>query len=63
MSDFVIKNGVLIKYTGDEPEVVVPDGITEIKNEAFVLHILSDTHNFIIYHRNFNIINKYTRNN
>lgn len=38
MSDFVIKNGVLIKYIGDEPEVVVPDGITEIKNEAFAFN-------------------------
>ena len=38
MSDsdgFVIENGVLIKYTGKETEVVIPDGVTEIGAKAF----------------------------
>lgn len=38
MSDagnFVIENGVLIEYTGDEIDIVIPDGITKIGDEAF----------------------------
>ncbi len=33
--DFVIKNGVLKKYTGNDAVVVVPDGVTEIGQYAF----------------------------
>lgn len=32
---FVIENGVLIKYTGKETDVVIPDGVTEIGAMAF----------------------------
>ncbi len=32
---FDIQDGVLVKYTGDATEVVVPDGVTEIGQEAF----------------------------
>ena len=35
MSDFQIENGVLVKYTGNGGDVVVPDGVTSIGNEAF----------------------------
>ncbi len=35
MSDFVIENGVLKKYTGNGGDVVIPDGVTEIENGAF----------------------------
>lgn len=34
-SDFTIVNGVLQKYTGTDPEVAVPEGITEIAEGAF----------------------------
>ncbi len=33
--EFVIENGVLIKYQGVEEEVIVPEGITEIGHSAF----------------------------
>ena len=35
MSDFQIENGVLVKYTGNGGDVVIPDGVTSIGNEAF----------------------------
>ncbi len=35
MSDFVIKNGVLEKYTGESTEVIIPKKVTEIKKLAF----------------------------
>ena len=33
--EFVIQNGVLVKYTGSGGSVVIPDGITRIGREAF----------------------------
>lgn len=33
--DFVIENGVLVKYKGKGDEVVVPDGVTKIDAEVF----------------------------
>ena len=33
--DFIIENGVLKKYVGKDKYVVVPDGVKQIKNEAF----------------------------
>lgn len=33
--DFVIENGVLIKYTGPGGDVVIPDGVTEIGRNVF----------------------------
>lgn len=35
MSDFVIENGVLKKYTGPGGDVVIPDGVTKIATYAF----------------------------
>ena len=34
-SDFVIKDGVLKKYKGSGRKVVIPDGVTEIGDNAF----------------------------
>ncbi|EJF39691.1 leucine rich repeat protein [Clostridium sp. MSTE9] len=34
-SDFVIQDGVLMKYNGTAKDVVIPDGVTEIGKEAF----------------------------
>lgn len=34
-SEFVIEDGVLKDYTGDDEEVIVPDGVTRIGNRAF----------------------------
>ena len=36
MSDFVIENGALIKYEGNEKEVVVPKGLATIGYHAFI---------------------------
>ncbi len=33
-SDFVIENGVLTKYTGEDTNVIIPEGVTEIGNDA-----------------------------
>lgn len=33
--DFIISNGILIKYLGTSNEVVIPEGVTEIADEAF----------------------------
>ncbi|MBE6666408.1 MAG: hypothetical protein E7603_09380 [Ruminococcaceae bacterium] len=33
--NFVIENGILMKYKGKEQHVVIPEGITEIAEEAF----------------------------
>ena len=35
LNDFVIENGILIKYTGEGGDVVIPSGITSISNMAF----------------------------
>ena len=35
--DFIIENGVLIKYVGGGGEVVIPDGVSAIGDEAFIL--------------------------
>ena len=36
MSDFVIENGVLKKYTGEGGDVVIPEGVKEIGEQAFI---------------------------
>lgn len=36
LNDFIIENGVLETYTGNETEVTIPDGVTSIGNGAFV---------------------------
>lgn len=33
--DFIIEDGVLVKYTGTDKDVVIPDGVTKIKDNAF----------------------------
>ena len=38
INDFVIENGVLTKYTGNDSEAVIPDGVTEIGEYAFYMH-------------------------
>lgn len=35
LNDFEVENGVLIKYTGNEEHVVIPEGVTEIGEFAF----------------------------
>lgn len=35
MSDFRIKNGVLVKYVGNGGDVVIPDSVTAIGVKAF----------------------------
>ena len=35
VNDFEIKNGVLVKYRGNDTDVVIPDGVTEIGDYAF----------------------------
>ncbi|MBQ2988723.1 MAG: hypothetical protein IJD59_06450 [Clostridia bacterium] len=35
MHDFVIENGELPVYTGNERRVVIPDGVTSIGKNAF----------------------------
>ncbi len=37
MSDFVIENGVLTKYTGNGGDVIIPDGVTSIDKMVFFL--------------------------
>ncbi len=34
--DYIIKNGVLTRYIGDEKELVIPDGVTAIAPRAFL---------------------------
>ena len=34
-SDFIIENGVLTKYVGPGGDVVIPEGVTEIRYWAF----------------------------
>ena len=43
MSDFIIRDGVLVKYVGHERQVTIPDGVTTIGAEAFCLHITLDS--------------------
>lgn len=35
LKDFQIENGFLKKYTGCDPEVTIPEGTTEIGENAF----------------------------
>ena len=41
-SDFVVQDGVLIKYNGTAKDVVIPDGVTEIGKEAFTTYLSYD---------------------
>ena len=34
-NDFIIENGVLVKYEGTQAEVIIPDDVTQIGKEAF----------------------------
>ena len=45
INDFVIENGVLTKYIGNDTEVVIPDGVKVIGNFAFesdspIIHVV-----------------------
>ena len=35
MQDFIIEKGVLVKYTGEGEDVIIPDGVTAIGDKAF----------------------------
>ncbi len=35
-NDFLIKNGVLVKYKGKKSKVIIPEGVTSIGNRAFM---------------------------
>ena len=35
MSDFLIQDNILMKYTGSDSEVVITDGVTTIMDHAF----------------------------
>ena len=35
MEDFIIEDGVLKEYVGEESDVVIPEGVTAIGDEAF----------------------------
>ena len=35
MSDFVIENGILVKYNGNDGDVAIPDGVIGIGNDVF----------------------------
>ena len=35
MSDFLIQNNILIKYTGSDSSVIIPEGVTQIGSWAF----------------------------
>ena len=35
--DFIIENGVLKKYTGNEENVVIPEGVVSISGHALML--------------------------
>ena len=37
-NDFTIENNILIKYTGPGGDVVIPDGVTAIGDQAFWDH-------------------------
>ena len=35
MDDFIINNGVLVRYSGKDPHAVIPEGVTKIASRAF----------------------------
>lgn len=35
MNDFIIENGILIKYTGMDLDIIIPEEVTEIGESAF----------------------------
>ena len=35
-NDFIIDNGILIDYIGNDEHIIIPDGITEIRSEGTV---------------------------
>ena len=35
-NDFVIENGVLVKYTGTDENVIIPNGVKKIADCAFI---------------------------
>lgn len=37
VEDFEIKDGVLVRYNGNDSDVTIPEGVTEIGNLAFCM--------------------------
>ena len=35
LKDFVIEDGILLKYTGPDGDVVIPEGVTSIGEKTF----------------------------
>lgn len=55
-SDFIIKNGVLIKYVGPGGDVVVPEGVEEIGEEAFAVVEQIGTYSFYTANRSLRTV-------
>ena len=55
-SDFIIKNGVLTKYVGPGGDVVVPEGVTEIGEDAFAVVEQIGTYSFYTANRSLRSI-------
>lgn len=47
-SDFIIEGGVLKQYKGNDSDVIIPDGVIEIKSEAFQRKSLSQKRQIIL---------------
>lgn len=39
--DFLIKDGILEKYNGSDSHIVIPDGVTKIKQDAFFINFIN----------------------
>ena len=39
LSDFIINDGVLTKYVGTDPHVIIPEGVTQIGAKAFAVEL------------------------
>ena len=56
-SDFIIENGVLKKYVGPGGDVVIPDGVAEIKFDAMLgcqivsLHLPASLEKYLCFPR------------
>ena len=46
--DFVIKNGVLVKYKGTDSDLVIPDGVNVIKGDFLDASAISRIHSVVI---------------
>ena len=55
-SDYIIKNGVLTKYVGPGGDVIVPEGVTEIGEDAFAVVEQIGTYSFYTANRSLRSI-------